>query len=265
MPNSYPPPVIALGQQPNGFFPKRYLVSKLETARNLQKEIGGKIIFFYHDSDSDYRETITVLKDKNTQSEFRLNFTQENKIQKNFSPLYLKRIPENWKAEILKQLPRALEENQIKLFSSIGAKNTADFCLEMYKKLGLLEGVEIIRSSNQDFRQKAPNLTNDYYADVKYENEIVRAKVLAKDNKKFGLLHHGGGKNTEFEISEEIPKNQITPGRDERFGWMNSVIKSTHYICGNSEFEYLKKEKFPEVKFLKRDQVEDESLAWLPS
>jgi hypothetical protein len=101
-------PIIALGQQPSGFFPKRFFVAKIKTALALQKQIGGKVVFFYHDSDADYRETITVMRDRTTNQEVRLNFTQENKIQKNFSPLYLKRIPVNWKSDILKQLPSEL-------------------------------------------------------------------------------------------------------------------------------------------------------------
>ena len=50
-------PVICFGQQPCGFFPRRFLFAKIQTARRLQAEIGGEIVFFYHDSDHDPRET----------------------------------------------------------------------------------------------------------------------------------------------------------------------------------------------------------------
>jgi len=33
-------PVICFGQQPCGFFPKRFLVAKILTARRLQSELG---------------------------------------------------------------------------------------------------------------------------------------------------------------------------------------------------------------------------------
>lgn len=254
--------IIVFGQQPSGFFPKRYLVAKIETAKNLQKEIGGKIVFFYHDSDADYRETITILTDKQTGAEARLNFTQENKLQKNFSPLYLKRIPTGWKEEILKQLPRFTDEDTINLFKSTNAANAADFCLEMYQKLGLLYDIEIVRSSDAEFRKRAPLLDKDYYADVEYEGEIVRAKI--EDQGKTGVLHHGGGKFTKFEIAKPIEKSQITPGRDERFGWMNAVIGATHYVTGNAEYDYLKREQFPEVKFIKRNQIENSDRAFIP-
>lgn len=251
-------PIITFGQQPNGFFPKHYLYAKIQTARNLQKQINGKIVFFYHDSDADYRETITVMRDKNTSQEVRLNFTQENKTQKNFSPLYLKRIPVNWKSDILKQLPRFTSSNVINLFESTNATNAADFCLEMYKKLGLLDGIEVVRSSDKAFRETAENLSGEFYADIPYENEIVRAKKIPEGFQ----LHPGGGKFITLP-DQPVEKFQKTPGRDQRFKWMNSVIHATHYITGNSEYDYLKKEDFPEVNFIKRDQIEDQELAWL--
>ena len=99
-------PIICFGQQPNGFFPKRFLAAKINTANKLRNDIGGGIVYFYHDSDADYRETITIMRDKTSGAEARLNFLQENKIQKKYSPLYAKRVPAGWKEEILKQLPR---------------------------------------------------------------------------------------------------------------------------------------------------------------
>ena len=55
-------PVICFGQQPCGFFPRRFLFAKIQTARRLQQELGGEIVFFYHDSDHDPRETRTLLR-----------------------------------------------------------------------------------------------------------------------------------------------------------------------------------------------------------
>ena len=50
-------PVICFGQQPCGFFPRRFLAAKIAAARRLRSEIGGEIVFFFHDSDHDPRET----------------------------------------------------------------------------------------------------------------------------------------------------------------------------------------------------------------
>src|SRR5206468_2001474 len=85
-------PIICFGQQPCGFFPKRFLFAKILTARRLQNEIGGDIVFFFHDSDHDPRETITILRDQHSNEEVALNFQFENRIQKQFSPLYVKRV-----------------------------------------------------------------------------------------------------------------------------------------------------------------------------
>ncbi|PYJ40420.1 MAG: hypothetical protein DME86_12195, partial [Verrucomicrobia bacterium] len=89
-------PIICFGQQPCGFFPKRFLYAKIITARRLQAQIGGEIVFFFHDSDHDPRETLTVLIERQSGRERALNFEFANKIQKQFSPLYAKRIAQKW-------------------------------------------------------------------------------------------------------------------------------------------------------------------------
>jgi len=38
-------PIICFGQQPCGFFPRRFLAAKFFTARRLQAELGGEIVF----------------------------------------------------------------------------------------------------------------------------------------------------------------------------------------------------------------------------
>jgi hypothetical protein len=254
-------PIICFGQQPSGFFPKRFLVAKINTARALQKKIGGKIVFFYHDSDADYRETITIMRDKSTGAEVRLNFTQENKLQKKFSPLYLKHIPIGWKEEMLKQFPRFANTEMADIFSSVEAKTAGEFCLEMYKKLGLLDDIEVLKSSDKNFREQALELDKDYFADVEYEGEIVRAQLI---NGKF-QLHEGGGKYTEIPSPKKIEKWQKNAGRETRFAWMNSVVHATHYIYGEGEKDYLKTSDFPEVKFVDREKIDNPNFAWLPN
>lgn len=251
---------ICFGQQPSGFFPKRFLIAKINSARKLQKELGGNIVFFYHDSDADYRETITILKDSQSGSEVRLNFTQENKLQKKFSPLYLKRVPKGWQEEILKQLPRFTDKTLIDAFSSVEAKTAADYCLQMYQKLGLLEGIEVLRSSDKTFRQKSAEIKQGF-ADVEYQNEVVRAKI---DADKLSL-HEGGEHYIFLPKPAKIAKEQISAGKDERFFWMNSVIGCTHYVYGEGEKDYLKFADFPEVKFVEREQIDNPNFAWLPN
>src|SRR5882762_10036080 len=130
-------PIICFGQQPCGFFPKRYLLAKILTARRLQKEIGGEIVFFYHDSDHDPRETVTILRDRKTGEERRLNFRFANKLQKQFSPLFAKRVLPAWREQTARQLPNLVPAQLVESFKKIEAENVADFCLEMYRHLGL--------------------------------------------------------------------------------------------------------------------------------
>ena len=252
-------PIICFGQQPAGFFPKRYLIAKINTARRLQSEVGGKIVFFYHDSDADYRETITILNDTKSGEEVRLNFTQENKIQKKYSPLFRKMIPSGWQEDIVRKLPRFVNKAVAGIFEAATGKNAADFCLDMYTRMGLLDGIEIMRSSDKSFRESASELT-EFFADVEYEGEIVRAEMHDGALR----LHEGGGKYFNITTPATILKSQKNPGREERFGWMQSVVHCTHYIAGASENDYLTKTDFPDVKFIRRDDIELPENAYVP-
>src|ERR1051326_2831841 len=124
-------PVICFGQQPCGFFPRRYLVAKIQTARRLQSQMGGEIVFFFHDSDHDPRETRTTLRHRKTVEPATLNFAFENKVQKKFSPLYAKRVVDGWKEKTLGQLPNYVDHVLIRLFEQASGYNVADFCLDV--------------------------------------------------------------------------------------------------------------------------------------
>jgi hypothetical protein len=249
-------PIICFGQQPCGFFPKRYLVAKILTARRVQKEIGGEIVFFFHDSDHDPRETTTILRDQHTNEDVALNFQFENRIQKQFSPLYAKRVVPEWKEKTARQLPRYVSRMLVAHFKETNAPNVADFCLAMYARMGLLEGVRVERSSAPEFRARAVAIS-DYFVDQPHEGEIVRARY--RDGK--FLLHKGGERFQEITAGEFGPE-QISPTRDTRFVWMQSVIRCTHYVAGASEQHYINKADAPEVKFVRRDEISDFDKAY---
>src|SRR3954463_12561390 len=141
-------PVICFGQQPCGIFPKRFLYAKIQTARKLQQEIGGRIVFFYHDSDHDPRETKTILRHRRLGERFEINFSQENKLQRKYSPLFLKRVLPEWREKTAVQLPAYVDKRWAEQIRQIALNNVADFCLEMYRRMGLLEGIEVVRSSD---------------------------------------------------------------------------------------------------------------------
>lgn len=249
-------PIICFGQQPCGFFPKRYLVAKILTARHLQKEIGGEIIFFFHDSDHDPRETITILRDQHTNEDAALNFRFENRIQKQFSPLYVKRVLPEWHEKTARQLPRYVSRSLVGHFKETKASNVANFCLEMYTRMGLLDKIRVERSSASDFRARAVAVS-DYFVDTQYEGEIVRARY--RDGKL--LLHKGGDRFLEIP-GEDFGPEQISPTCDTRFVWMQSVIRCTHYVAGASEQHYINKADAPEVKFVRRDDISDSGKAY---
>ncbi|MDQ6623856.1 MAG: hypothetical protein M3Y86_10305 [Verrucomicrobiota bacterium] len=224
----------------------------------MRKEIGGEIVFFYHDSDHDPRETITILRDAHTGEERRLNFTFANQLQKHFSPLFAKRIVPESKRKLAAQLAQCVDARWVEHFNSLAAENVADFCLEMYRGLGLLEDLHVVRSGDRSFREQACAI-DDYFVDVRYEGELVRARRRADD-----LLLHKGGDNYIRLPNESYGKAQISPTRDTRLRWMQSVIGCTHYIAGAGEGQYLNKDDAPEVQFLTRDAISDSDRAYVP-
>ena len=107
-----------------------------------------------------------------------------------------------------------------------------------------------------EFRVRAVAVP-DYFVDVPYEGEIVRARY--RDGKL--LLHKGGDRFLEVPGGEFGPK-QISPTRDTRFRWMQSVIRCTHYVAGASEQHYINKADDPTVKFIERVEISDSGKAY---
>jgi len=243
-------PLICFGQQPCGFFPKRFLVAKIQTARRLQAEIGGETVFFCHDSDHDPRETNIILHPRKPGLPVRLNFAFANRLQRKYSPLYLKRVLTDWQAKTALQLRHFVDPRWVEAFQQTPATNVADFCLEMYRRMGLLEGIRVARSSDPAFGRAACEVA-DFFLDVPYSGEIVRAR--------FGdgtlRLHEGG------DVYVTLPpcaftKEQISPARDGRLRWMQSVLHCTHYVAGAGEQAYLRRDDAPEITIINRDTIE---------
>lgn len=249
-------PIICFGQQPCGFFPRRFLFAKFQTARRLQLEIGGEIVFFYHDSDHDPRETQTTLRHRKTGEPTTLNFSFENKVQRKWSPMYCKRVPEAWQATTARQLGAYVEAPLVEAFKETRAKNVADFCLEMYRRMGLLDRIRVVRSSDPAVRRAACDVV-EYFVDVPHAGEIVRARRAGG-----ALQLHEGGDSYLALPPVQFSKEQISPTRDSRLGWMQSVIHCTHYISGAGEQAYLRCEDAPEITFVKRDPVERSDEAY---
>lgn len=251
-------PLICFGQQPCGIFPRRFLFAKIQTARRLQRELGGEIVFFYHDADHDPRETQMILRDLHSGKEQRMNFSFANKLQKEFSPLFAKRVLSAWRDKTARQLPNYVAPELVEHFQKVEAENVADFCLEMYRRLGLLEGIRVVRSGDPEFRRRAMEV-DDYFVDVSYEGELVRARI----SENALLLHKGGNSYLRLPL-EKYDTTQISPTRDTRLRWMQSVIGCTHYVAGASEVDYLDTEEAPGVEFITRDKITESDRAYLP-
>ena len=98
----------------------------------------------------------------------------------------------------------------------------------------------------------------DYFVDVTWQNETVRARY--RDRKL--LLHQGGDKFIEVP-AQKFDATKISPTRDTRLRWMQSVIQCTHYVAGAGEREYLNEADAPGVKFVPRIDISDADKAYI--
>jgi hypothetical protein len=148
-------------------------------------------------------------------------------------------------------LPNYVEHNLIDIFKSVSAENVSDFCLEVYKRMGLLDGIKIVRSSDVELRKSACDLKEDYFVDLPYDHEVARARFANGELK----LHEGGDVYVKLPDTQ-YSKEQISPARDNRLVWMQSVLHCTHYVAGAGEQAYLRKEDAPEIEFVTRDEID---------
>lgn len=249
-------PIICFGQQPCGFFPRRFLWAKLATARRLQAELGGEIVLFWHDSDHDCRETQTILRHRKTGEPHIFNFTFVNKTQRKWTPLAAKRIPPDWAPNTARSLGAYAGAVALAAFKSARAPLVGEFCLEVYRALGLLDGVRVVRSADPAVRAAACDIT-DCFVDVPHDGETVRARLLGG-----ALKLHEGGDSWLTLPAHPFTKEQISPTRDSRLRWMQSVVRCTHYIAGAGEQAYLNKADAPEIVFVSRDPIDRSDEAY---
>jgi len=114
----------------------------------------------------------------------------------------------------------------------------------------------VARSGDVAFRCAACDIT-DFFVDLPYQGEIVRAR--SSDGQ---LRLHAGGDQYLTLPPTSFSKDQISPTRDSRLRWMQSVLHCTHYIAGAGERAYLHPEAAPEITFVNRDAIDDAHEAW---
>jgi len=122
--------------------------------------------------------------------------------------------------------------------------------------MGLLEGVSVVRSSDPAVRRTACAVAG-FFVDVPYEGEIVRAR---HDEGRLRL--HAGGDQFITLTEQAWNPAQVSPSRDSRLRWMQSVLHCTHYIAGAGEQAYLRTEETPEITFIHRDVIDRADEAW---
>ena len=71
------------------------------------------------------------------------------------------------------------------------------------------------------------------------------------------MFHQKNGR-AQFRLRVE----QISPTRDTRLRWMQSVLHCTHYIAGAGEQAYLRREDAPEITFIVRDTIDQSDEAY---
>jgi hypothetical protein len=145
----------------------------------------------------------------------------------------------------------------VEAFQRASTTDVAAFCLDVYCDQGLLDGIRVERSSDPEFRRHAVDV-NDYFVDVPHEAETVRARF--RDD--CLLLHEGGDAYLTLPRTR-YTKEQISPSRDTRLKWMQSVIGCTHYVAGASEQAYLCRDDAPGVTFVPRDPIDRAEEAYV--
>jgi hypothetical protein len=77
------------------------------------------------------------------------------------------------------------------------------------------------------------------------------------------LTLHEGGDSFITLPKTTFSKEQISPTRDTRLRWMQSVLHCTHYIAGAGEKAYLRPEEAPDITFVNRDAIERADEAYI--
>ncbi|PYJ40419.1 MAG: hypothetical protein DME86_12190, partial [Verrucomicrobia bacterium] len=61
---------------------------------------------------------------------------------------------------------------------------------------------------------------------------------------------------------QEFDRKQISPTRDTRLRWMQSVIRCTHYVHGAGERQYLNEADAPEITYVPRADISEADKAY---
>jgi hypothetical protein len=122
--------------------------------------------------------------------------------------------------------------------------------------MGLLNQIRVVRSSDPDFREAACQVP-DFFWTFRTKGKLF-GPVLVEG----ALKLHAGGDSFVTLPETAFTTQQISPTRDTRFHWMQSVVNCSHYILGAGEMNYLHPEQTPEIIFINRDPIDRSDEAY---
>jgi len=130
-------PIIAFGQQPCGFFPRRFLFRQDPDRARLREQMAGASVYFCHDSDHDPRETRTILRRRGSGDRRAQLRGGRASCSGSVSPLYAKRTAQGWHERTLSQLPNYVRARTARpVRERHRRRRWADFCSRWYPANG---------------------------------------------------------------------------------------------------------------------------------
>ena len=61
---------------------------------------------------------------------------------------------------------------------------------------------------------------------------------------------------------QDYTKRKVSPARDSRLVWMQSIIGCAHYIAGMGERQYLDTAQTPSITFITRQEIDHSDAAY---
>ena len=129
--------------------------------------------------------------------------------------------------------------------------------------MGLLEGIRVVRSSDPGFPPARRARSPDFYVDVPYEGEIVRARVVGDGASE---LHEGGEQYVTLPPAD-FSREQVSPTRDTRLRGCSRWSTAPTTLRAPANRPTCAQADAPEISYVARDAIEraDEAYTEFPA
>ena len=156
-------PVICFGQQPCGFFPRRFLFAKISdgpAAPGRDRRRDRLLLPRQRPRLPRDPDHAAPPQDRRAvPAQFRLRQPDPAQVLAALPQARLARLARQHRRTSCRPTSTAAGSRRS---ATSPPTNVADFCLEMYRRMGLLEGIRVARSSDPAFRRAACDV-DDYY------------------------------------------------------------------------------------------------------